>query len=792
MFKFIEYQYVTIIRLIGMTGKKGKAFNTRLTYIIPFIICLLLTSCAGTKHLPDGEKLYTGAEIKLESPDKISHRKKKSIETIAEEAVRPKPNKKILGMRPKLWMYMNAGENPQSGFKKWLRKNGEAPVLISSIKPNVTSAIIDARLFNIGVFNSYTQYKIIDKKHTSNVIYTSYIHVPYTVKEITYSISNDSLSKIILTEKEKQLIKPGDDYDLEKLKGERMRIDAMLKDNGYFYFNPDFLVFKADTSAKNHDVTLRLTLKDSIPEKALTVFRINKVFIDQDFSLNEDAVSPKDTIWFQGNYFLGEKAEMRIRPRVISRSVYLIKNEIYTRKNHNITLNRLMTMGNFKFVRMNFYDSDTTAAGFLDVTILLTPMPQHTFRAEIEIVSKSNNYTGPRLNTSLMNRNTFKGAELLNLSLAGSFEAQLSGANKNLYSYSINPAVELYIPRFILPFKITSNSLYVPKTHLSLSYTFSKRDGYFDLQTFKFTYGYKWKQKISAEHELNPLNISYTKLLNQTAEFSALLDKNTFLKKSYEEQFILGATYVFTFNEQVYPLKKIQYFLQLTTESAGNAFSLAKTISGEKISAENPSSIIGSVYSQYARLGIDARGYYTFRDKNKLAMRVYAGIAKPYGNSSVLPYTRQFFSGGPNSIRAFGINSVGPGTYNQRNDSIGLLQLGGDVKLEFNSEYRFGIYRFFKGALFADAGNVWLLKSNPSSLGEPFSFSRVAKDLAIGAGIGVRVDVSFFILRFDLATPLRKPWLEQNNKWVINDIDFGSAPWRKENLILNVAIGYPF
>jgi len=441
---------------------------------------------------------------------------------------------------------------------------------------------------------------------------------------------------------------------------------------------------------------------------------------------------------------------------------------------------------------MNFSDSDTTAAGFLDVTILMTPMPEHTFRADLEIVSKSNNYTGPRLNTSLVNRNTFKGAELLNLSLASSFEAQLSGTNKNLYSFSVNPQVELYFPRFILPFNIKTSSLYIPKTRLSLSYIFSQRVGYFDMHSLQFTYGYKWKQDIRVEHELNPINISYSKLSNQTAAFSKLLATNPFLKKSYEEQFIAGGTYIFTYNEQVLALKKIQYFFQLSTEAAGNAFSLVNTITGKKISADYPSSVIGSVYSQYARLSIDGRVYYNFRDNNKLAMRVYAGVVKTYGNSSVVPYSRQFFSGGPNSIRAFSINSVGPGTYNQKNDSIGFLQLGGDVKLELNSEYRFGIYRFFKGAIFADAGNVWQLKSNPSTLGDPFSFSRFVNEIAVGAGVGLRVDLSFFVLRFDLATPLRKPWLEQNNKWVINEINPGSSTWRKENLILNVAIGYPF
>jgi outer membrane protein insertion porin family len=762
------------------------------TIIIQLTICLLLSSCSVTKHLPKGEKLYTGAEIKLQSSDQISQRKKKLIKTAAENAIRPKPNKKFVGLQPKLWMYMKAGENPRGKLKKWFKKNGEAPVFISSIKPAVTAAIVDARLFNIGVLNTHTESEIIEKLHTSRVIYTSHIQIPYTLKEVKYSISDDSLNRIILTEKKKSLIKAGDDYNLENLKSERIRIDALLKDNGYFYFNPDFLLFKADTSGKNHDVKLRLTLKDSLPEKALTVYRINKVIIDQNFSLEEDEAKQKETLLYESNYFLGTESELKIRPRVISRSVYLRKNEIYSRKNHNITLNRLMTMGNFKFVRMNFSDSDTTAAGFLDVTILMTPMPEYTLRAELEIVSKSNNYTGPRMNMSFMNRNTFKGAELLNLSLASSFEAQLSGTDKNLFSFSVNPHAELYFPRFVLPFKINTSSLYIPKTQLSLSYIFSKRVGYFNMQTLQFIYGYKWKHSISIEHELNPVNISFTKLSNQTSAFIELLSTNPFLNKSYEEQFIAGGTYIYTYNEQVFPLKKIQYFLQLTTEAAGNAFSLVKTLSRGRISADNTSKVIGSFYSQFARLSIDARGIYNFRDKNKLAMRLYAGIARPYGNSSVLPYTRQFFSGGPNSIRAFSINSVGPGTYNQKNDSIGFLQLGGDVKLELNSEYRFGIYRFFKGALFVDAGNVWLLKSNPSTLGNQFSFSGLLNEITVGAGVGLRVDVSFFILRFDLATPLRKPWLEQNNKWVINEIDPGNSTWRRENLILNVAIGYPF
>ena len=756
-----------------------------------FLICMVLASCSGVRHLPKGEKLYTGAAVNLESNLKVNTR---LIKITAEEALRPKPNRSYFGMRPKLWLYMLGGENPKNKFGRWLKKTGEAPVLLSSIKPGVTSDIIDARLFNIGIFKSYTESKVVENKYTARVVYTSHIHRPYLIKELVYSVRDDSLSRLISNAKDQSFVKPGQDYNLTTLKNERLRLDALVKDHGYFYFSADYLLFKADTSENNHNVTLKLTLKDSIPNKALTVYRIRNVVIDQDYSLNEEAaVIKKDTLIQESTVFLSDDSEMEITPKEILRSDYFRRNEIFSRKNHIITLNRLMSLGNFKFVRVKFADSDTTATGYLDVTILMTPMPKRTFRAEVDLVSKSNDNAGPRLDLSLLTRNVFKGAELLNLNMAGSFEAQMGGANKNAYSYSWNPKVELTFPRFIVPFNLNrTKSIYVPKTNISLSYNYLKRVNYFDMQTFQFQYGYKWKENILKEHELNPISVSYSTIQNKSVAFTDLLNSNPFLKKSYEEQFIAGGNYSYTYNEQVIAGKKMQYYFHLTSELAGNAFSLAKLISGERVSSDNPSMIAGSVYSQFAKLSLDGRGYYNFKDNNKLALRVYAGLAKPFGNSSILPYSKQFFSGGPNSLRAFQINSVGPGTYFQNPGNSGFLQLGGDLKLEMNSEYRFTIYKFFKGALFADAGNVWLLKSNPENIGTPFTLSGFTDELAVGTGFGLRVDMSFFVLRFDLAMPLRKPWLEENHRWVVNQINFGNSTWRGENLILNVAIGYPF
>ena len=546
---------------------------------------------------------------------------------------------------------------------------------MSSVKPGATSAILDARLFNLGIFQGYTEFSIVEKKNTAKVIYTSQIHKPYTIKDLQYAISDDSLSLLILKDKKETWIKPGKDYNLLVLKTERIRIDAMLKDKGYFYFSPDYLLFEADTSAANHTVDLKLTLKDSVPKSATTVYRINHVFIDQDHSLNDESAETKrDTFRYQNVDFAGREPSMNIRPKVILRSMYLRKNEIYTRKNHNITLNRLMSMGNFKFIQVKFTESDTTATGFLDMAVLMTPMSRRTFRAEIEIVSKSNNYTGPRLNISALNRNSFHGAELLNINMAGSFEAQLSGKNKNQFSYSWNPQIELNFPLFLVPFKIKSkNTQYVPNTHFSLSYNYLKRVGYFDMSTFQFIYGYKWKKNIREEQEFNPINISYTTIGNKSAVFTHLLDSIPYLKRSYEEQFIAGANYSYTYNEQVLTGRRIQNFFHLTSEVAGNIFSLAKNIAGEKISPENPVKIVGSVYSQYARLSLDFRSYYNFANKDKLAVRFFAGVAKPYGNSSTLPYNKQFFSGGPNSIRAFQINSLDPGSYHQISNNTGFL-----------------------------------------------------------------------------------------------------------------------
>ncbi|MCF8347067.1 MAG: BamA/TamA family outer membrane protein, partial [Bacteroidales bacterium] len=521
-------------------------------------------------------------------------------------------------------------------------------------------------------------------------------------------------------------------------------------------------------------------------------YRINRVVINQGYSLSAGNGGATDTLCYEGYLFPGGEAALEIRPEVILGSVFLRPGEVYSRKKHAKTLNRLMSMGTFKFVQVQFSESDS-AAGLLDVEILLTTMTKRSFRAEMDLVSKSNNFAGPRVNISLQNRNVFGGAEQLNLTMAGSFESQLGGKEQNLFSYAVNPQVELLFPRFVAPFKVERpNIAYIPRTRLSLSYNFLKRVNYFNMNTFQFLYGYRWKEQLMIDHELNPVSISYTALGNRSEAFNALLDANPVLQTSYQEMFITASNYSYTYNEQLGGPKRMQYYLNATTEAAGNLFSLASLATGDMVSDSDPATVLGAVYSQFARVSVDGRAYLNIKEQDKIAMRLFAGYARAYGNASVLPYSRQFFSGGPNSIRAFLINSVGPGNHFQEQDGIGYFRLGGDVKLELNAEYRFTIYNIFKGAVFADAGNVWLQQSNPVTGGESFAIARALNELAVGAGAGLRLDVSFFILRFDVAVPLRKPWLDEGNRWVTQEPGSGDNGWLWDNTVLNVAIGYPF
>lgn len=763
-------------------------------FLLIIMWSVFFVACSNMKYLPDNESLYVGADVIVE-PQNTTGRK--NIRSELEEVIRPEPNSSFLGLRPSLWFYNVAGENANKGIRKWIKnKLGEAPVLLSQVDPHLIEELIINRLQNNGYFKGEATHEIVEKNNKAEVKYTVTVNKPYIFNEIKYPSGNDSLSAAIRRMQNKSLVYTGLQYNLDILRDERSRIDSELKNLGYYFFNPDFLVFVADTTVGEKRINIALNIKPDVPEKALLKYRFDKIFVMPQYSLGrrraQTARRTSDTTYFN-NYYFVERVN-NFRHKILSRYIKIEEGSLYSKRDHDLTISRLMSMGTFKFVNIAYTDTVIDNEGKLDARINLTQLLPKTLKVDLEIGSKSNNYTGPSLITSLTNRNTWKGGELLKFSINGAYELQLSGKSKGFNSWEFGTGIQLITPRFIAPFKVSdASSVHIPKTKFDLQLKTLHRVEYYDMNGLNFTAGYIWRSTNTEEFEVNPIAINYSKLRNTTDTFNLLLDRNPYLRRTFEEQFTLGSTASYTLNTMAELPQKHQYYLNVMADVSGNLASLAHRIStGEKSTDERPYEILGSRYSQYSKLTTDFRYYLNFDDNNTLATRLMAGAGIPYGNSFVMPYSKQYFSGGSNSIRAFLPRSLGPGSYDVNEDDLtGYFDQSGDIKLEFSAEFRFAIISVLKGAVFTDIGNVWLARDSEYLTGGEFTKNFI-NELAVGSGLGLRIDLSFFLLRFDLGIPLRKPYLPEKERWVIDEIDFSSGAWRRDNLVINIAVGYPF
>ena len=770
-----------------------KSKNGNLLFPFCGLVFLIFSAgCSNTKYLPAGEDLYVGSKIKVEEKEPIKNAG--AIKSELSKLARPKPNERILWMRAKLWFYNSAGKNPK-GIKKWLKKKwGEAPVLLSDHHPKENAEVMISRLNNLGYFDANVKHKVTTHKRKAHVEYTAFVSKPYTLSGIVFPEMDNDLHTRIKTTEEKTLLKVGEPYNLDKIKDERVRIDQELKNSGYYFFTPDYLLFKADSNSTNKTIQLQLTIKNDIPEKATYSYVLDNIYILPSYSLDKDSLQPSkiDTIEINGYHYIN--TDSAFHPSTILRSVFLKKGNAYSRKDHNLTISRLMGMGVFRFASIKFVDTIINGQGFLDSWIHLTPLQKKTLQVQMQTITKSNNYTGPNLMLSYRNRNLSKGAELFIFNIDGSFETQLTGAKKGLNSFEIGANASLFVPKFITPFRIRNeSSQFVPKTKFDIGFRLLHRVEYFNMNSLNFSYGYTWKETAQKEWQFDPISINFAKLMKTTPEFEKLLVDNTFLRKSFEQQFTIGSRASYTYNSGIGTEKQHQYYFNATLDLSGNLAYLIQS-AFDKNKSGTPYRLLGYEYSQYSKLSTDTRYYLTIDKDNKIATRLIIGAGVPYGNSNALPYIKQFFSGGSNSIRAFLPRTVGPGTY-KRPDTVSnrvFLDQAGDIKLEGNIEYRFTIISVVKGAIFLDAGNVWLIKENADLPDGEFKSTSLQTELAIGTGFGLRVDVSFFVLRLDLGIPLRKPYLPENERWVGDNIRFGSPSWRKDNLVLNIAIGYPF
>ncbi|HAB27526.1 MAG TPA: hypothetical protein DCE27_07090, partial [Xanthomarina gelatinilytica] len=577
--------------------------------------------------------------------------------------------------------------------------------------------------------------------------------------------------------------KEGMRFDLSSMKLERKRIDQALKKKGYYNFNNNFLIFEADTNRyDNKKFDLFLKLKNEVPEKSLIPYRLSKINIYPNYEVS-DSVQTATTRYNEKNYI---QKETFFKPKYLDPFIVLNEGQLYNPEGSRNTARRLSTIGAYKYVNIQYKELDTIATdsmGRLEANIYLSPLNKRALRAELQVVTKSNNFAGPAFALTLSNRNLFGGGETFNISPKIGYETQIGGEkNSGNSSLELGLENELIFPRVLFPIKIDNNffKYSIPKTKISLSIDYLDRTDLYTLLSGTALFGYLWDANRFVTHEINPISVNYTQLYDTTPEFEEILDNDPFLRRSFEQEFIAGLTYSFSYNEMVDTQKTHQFYVNFTFDIAGNSISLFGKDQGEG----NPKTFLGLAYAQYAKADLDLHYHFNFKKEQVIAARLFGGYGLAYGNSDVVPFVKQYYSGGPYSVRAFNIRSLGPGTYNPDTDGTNsdYFDKTGNIRLEANLEYRFPIVSFLKGAVFADAGNIWNSKENPTYNGKDKFSSDFLSELGMGAGVGLRVDIQSFVIRFDLAAPFHNPALPKGERFHF-DV---SKP------ILNFAIGYPF
>ncbi|RKD13183.1 hypothetical protein BCY91_10175 [Pelobium manganitolerans] len=758
-------------------------------YIYLLFTGLFVSACSNTKYLPEGELLYVGAKVKIEG-DSVTRSEKSILKDELESVLRPRPNSSFLGLRPKLWIYNITKTDKQKGLKHFLNtKFGQAPVYFSKVDLDYNVSLLENRLENRGYFKGRASADSTVKRKRATAIYTVKPNFQYKIREVKFPTDSSKLGKAVAATQENTFFKAGEPYDLDKIKAERTRIDAKLKEQGFFYFGPDYLLVQVDSTVGTHQVDMIMKVKDQTPQQAKNVYTIDDIFVYPDYSLGDDSVQRiLDSAYHYKDLTIVDP-KRKFKPAIFDRALQFNKGDIYNRTDHNLSLNRLVNVGTFKFVKNEFNPSDSTNRA-LDAYYYLTPLPKKSIRLELLGKTNSANYTGSEINLNWTNRNTFRGAEQLTITAFAGTETQVSGQNKGYNVLRFGGDASLTWPKFVTPFfKFKSVSAFTPKTVATLGFEYQNRAKLYSLNTFRGSFGYLWKESVRKEHNLKLTEITYAHATNVSDEYKKRADSIPSLNRVIENQLIFGPSYSFTYTTTAETQRKNTIYYKGQIDVAGTLAGLFKH--GDVLRGDT-ARIFDVPFSQYVKMEHDFRDYFKLGAKSTIASRIIAGVGYPYANSSQLPFIKQFFIGGTNSLRGFRARSIGPGSFLEPANADSFLpDQSGDLKLELNAEYRYDFTSIFKGAVFVDAGNIWLMNKNPDKPGAEFS-NEFLSELAADAGAGLRLDLSFLILRLDLAFPIRKPYLPKGDRWVINDIRFGDKSWRKENLVFNLAIGYPF
>ncbi|NDV59744.1 BamA/TamA family outer membrane protein [Bacteroides sp. 519] len=760
------------------------------------IIILLLASCSSTKFVPEGAYLLDNVKIQTDNR-KI---KKEALEPY----VRQNPNSKWFSLfKTQLHIYSLSGRDSTKWINKVLRKMGQAPVLYDRGLAMRSEEEMTKAVHNMGYMSAQVEKIERTKKKKLSLTYKVTSGKPYIVRSLYYNIEDHKIAKYLTQDSANTYLKKGMVLDVNVLDAERQRITKYLLSNGYYKFNKDYINYEADTVRNTYEVDLTLHLNlykhTGAEPQEHSQYAINKVNFIADYDPMQTSVRSSieinDSIHYRG-YPIYFKDGMYMRPKVLLNNLRIQPGELYNEKNVQSTYNNFGRLSALKYTNIRFAETQVGDTTKLNAYILLTKSKHQSVSFELDGTNSAGDL-GAAASVTYQHRNIFKGSERFMVKFRGAYEA-ISGLSKEDYSYDNyrewGVETTVNFPRFLFPFLTSKFKRGIrATTEFGLQYNYQIRPE-FSRTVLSGSWGYKWTQRDQrVNHRFDLIDVNYLYMPWKSPKFEEdyLNDekKNYILAYNYKDRFIVRMGYMYNYNSigaglNNNTIASNSYTIRAGVESAGNVLFAFSKMLGLSKNADGEYSIFNIPFAQYLKFDFDFAKNMALDQRNSIAYHVGLGVAVPYGNADVVPFEKQYFSGGANSVRGWSVRSLGPGTFPGDGN---FLNQSGDIKFDASIELRSRLFWKFQGAFFIDAGNIWSIRNYESQPGGKFYFDKFYKQIAVAYGLGLRLDFDFFVIRFDGGMKALNPEYESGKKrYPIIHPNF------KRDFAFHFAVGYPF
>ena len=759
---------------------------------IYLLLSLLLASCSVSKFIPEDEYMLNRVDI-------ISHNKE-NYATQARSYVRQNPNSKWFSLvKVPMYIYSASGKDSTKWINRTLQKIGEAPVVYNSRQAELTRESIETMLKNNGYLHATVDFepKVV-KGNRINATYYLHEHEQYKIVGITHEIEDSLVESFVIADSAETLLKKDMPFSINTLNKERERLTAMLRNVGFYKFQKEYISFVADTAYHSTDINIKMKIaafKENVQDIPTShkQYHLGNIFFvsDAGLRLDDNQLSMCDTMRI-GNYDLLYRNKLFIRPTVLSNQTYILPGELYSQNRIDRTYNSFSQLSALKYTTLRIKENESDNF-LLDCYIMFERRKRRSVTFEIEGTNTAGDL-GAACSMTFSDRNLFKGSEVLSLRLFGAYEAisGLSGYIKDSY-FEYGAELGLRIPGGIVSHMIPAEKRFLKSTtQFSLQFNSQERPE-FERQILSASWSYLWSKKQSNQHKLDILDASYIYVpwISDTFKkeyLDSISNRNSILKYNYENLLITKFGYSFSYNSAAGKkgFQPMIFSLRTNIESSGNVLTGLNSLLSAKKNSERQYTFMDIAYAQYVKGDIDLTAHMNIDSRNSFVFHMGMGIAYPYGNSTILPFEKRYFSGGANSMRGWTVRGLGPGSFKNQNRVIDFINQSGDMKLDINLEYRSYLFWKIHSALFVDAGNIWTIRNYKEQPGGQFNVKTFYQDIAFSYGLGVRFELDFFVFRLDCGMKAVNPAYSGKDRYPLLRPDFS------RDFALHFAVGYPF